>query len=231
MTISGIYKISNSISEKFYIGSAVNIKIRFKGHKYKLRHNSHSNIKLQASWNLHGEEAFEFIILEYCEKQNLIEREQYWIDKLEAVKFGYNINKFANSRLGMLHTNETKLKFKSLIRSKEHKEKLKIARLGTKHTEETKAKMSKSHKGKMSEGHKDKLKAAAKTPERRNALRLARLGKIGNRKSEKWPHAEGHWRCICDLCKAQRNEYSKLNLRKNRAKRKIQATEIVGTEF
>lgn len=48
---------------------------------------------------------FSLDILEYCDKKNLIEREQYYLDLLKPE---YNILKIANSRLGSKHTFETK---------------------------------------------------------------------------------------------------------------------------
>lgn len=217
---SGIYKILNTITEKFYIGSAINLKIRIKGHKYKLRHNKHCNALLQASWNLHGEEAFEFEVLEYCDKEKLIEKEQYWLDLTQCYDkiYGYNINKIANSRLGIKHTEETKLKFKNRIISIEQKERLRNIRLGTISTLETRAKQSASLKGKMTAEHKAILIASAKTPQARENKRLARLGKPSNNpKSNKWKHIGGHWRCKCNLCRLQINEYKKLKLREYRA--------------
>lgn len=217
---SGIYKILNRITEKFYIGSAVNLKIRIKSHKYKLRHNKHCNVLLQASWNLHGEEVFEFIILEYCEKEKLIEKEQYWLDFTQCYNklYGYNINKAANSRLGMKHTEETKQKFKNRIISEEQKQKLRIMRLGIKSTAETRIKQSLSLKGKMTAEHKAILIASNKTLQARENKRLAKLGKPSNNpRSNKWLHSEGSWRCKCNLCKSQINEYKKLKLREYRA--------------
>lgn len=43
----GVYKITNLINSKFYIGSSVNIGQRWFKHKALLRHNKHENPKLQ----------------------------------------------------------------------------------------------------------------------------------------------------------------------------------------
>jgi group I intron endonuclease len=53
----------------------------------------------------HGYSKFSLDILEYCEINVLIKREQYYIDLLKPK---YNILKAANSRLGSKHTLETK---------------------------------------------------------------------------------------------------------------------------
>ena len=71
---SGIYIIKNLLNEKIYVGSSVNIKKRFQEHKLNLRKNEHANFHLQKSWNLHGEENFIFVELEYCDKNLQIGR-------------------------------------------------------------------------------------------------------------------------------------------------------------
>lgn len=79
---SGIYSISNTINGKLYVGSTNNISVRWNKHRALLRHNKHQNTHLQSAWNKYGEESFEFSIIEECSIESLIEREQYFIDKL-----------------------------------------------------------------------------------------------------------------------------------------------------
>ena len=80
----GIYKIENKINGKVYIGSSNNIKRRWQKHKSLLKHNKHQNSHLQASWNKYGEDNFIFSIVELCSESSLLEREQYFIDKLNS---------------------------------------------------------------------------------------------------------------------------------------------------
>lgn len=54
-----------------------------------------------------GYESFSLHILEYCKLEDLIKREQYYLDTLRPE---YNICKTAGSTLGKLHTEETKVK-------------------------------------------------------------------------------------------------------------------------
>jgi len=160
---SGIYKIFNKISEKFYIGSAVNIKDRWRQHCYKLKNIKHRNAFLQAAWNLHGQEAFELIILEYCEKDKLLEREQYWLDLTQCYdkNIGYNLNKIAGSMLGYKHSEETKLKFKDRIYTDEIKLNMRIGQKGKKYSQETKDKLSKIRKGRIvSEETRERMRQA-----------------------------------------------------------------------
>ena len=78
----GIYKIRNLINNKIYVGSTKNIKARWAKHKALLRHNKHQNTHLQNAWNKYGEGAFVFEVIEECRIENLISREQFFINSL-----------------------------------------------------------------------------------------------------------------------------------------------------
>lgn len=77
---SGVYQITNILSNKKYIGSAKNINRRFYEHQYYLEKNDHVNIHLQRAWNKDGGSNFTFDVIEYCDQSILLEREQYHID-------------------------------------------------------------------------------------------------------------------------------------------------------
>ena len=103
--ISGIYIITNIKNGKQYVGSSVNIKYRFTRHKQMLRDNIHKNPKLQASYNKYKKDLFFYTILELVEDKNkLLEREQYYIDKLNP---WFNICKVAGNVTGLKHTQKT----------------------------------------------------------------------------------------------------------------------------
>lgn len=78
----GIYRIKNSINNKIYIGSTKNIEARWAKHRALLRHNKHQNTHLQNAWNKYGENAFIFEVIEECKIEDLINREQFFIDNL-----------------------------------------------------------------------------------------------------------------------------------------------------
>jgi group I intron endonuclease len=160
--MKGIYKIINTVNRKFYIGSSKNILKRIRRHFSELRNNSHKNKHLQSSWNKYGEENFLFEILEECLEENLIVREQYYIDVLIPK---YNINKIANSSLGVKRDDITKEKIRraniGLKHSKERNEIKSIAQGGDNHwtkkkefSEESKEKMRKTHKKLHKNGYK-----------------------------------------------------------------------------
>ena len=108
---SGIYKIMNITNNNVYIGSAINLVKRKKRHLDMLIRKTHSNTHLQNAFNLYKESSFVFETIEYCEKEKLLEREQYWID-LYMVQGDslYNIYLIAGSPLGSKHSEESKIK-------------------------------------------------------------------------------------------------------------------------
>lgn len=110
--MSGIYQIRNLINGKVYIGSAVNINDRWSLHKHQLNKGNHHSKHLQNAWTKYGKENFVFEILEEIKIEELLEREQFYLDNKTPwdIKIGYNINKSSKTRLGMKHTEESKEK-------------------------------------------------------------------------------------------------------------------------
>jgi len=92
---SGIYKITNTVNGKFYVGSSKNIEERWESHKRYLRGKYHVNPKLQHAWDFYGEEKFQFDIIEEVnnDEKLLLEREQYHLDLWKPYHrtIGYNI--------------------------------------------------------------------------------------------------------------------------------------------
>ena len=150
MNLCGIYQIINTTNNKKYIGSSKHLLRRWNTHKYQLSNQKHSNSKLQRAWNKHGEEAFEFSILEECEIEHLILKEQHYLD---TIKPEYNILKTAYSALGHTLSDESKQKIreKSLGRtfSKETLQKMREAKLGKPSVRRGK-KLSPEHKEQLS---------------------------------------------------------------------------------
>lgn len=71
---SGIYKITNKLNGRIYIGSAKRFKERWQSHAYSLRNQKHNNRFLQADFNKCGEEAFVFEVLEVTDGKTKEER-------------------------------------------------------------------------------------------------------------------------------------------------------------
>lgn len=185
-----IYKITNKINKKIYIGSAIKFNVRKNQHIHHLRKKTHHNIILQNHVNKYGIDSINFEIIERnCE--NLIEREQYYIDKLNPE---INIHRIAQSPKGLKRTpeqiknmingrlrnsgykkgykrpkevveriRETRLKNGGYIVTENMKKEISKKNKGRKISNKTKKKISKSLKGaEFSKEHKKKLSEAAK---------------------------------------------------------------------
>ena len=90
--ISGVYKITNIKTNKFYIGASLNIYKSWHRHKtqYKNKFSRKYNKKLYVNMRLYGIENFRFEILEICSTDNVFHREKYFIEKYDAYNVGYN---------------------------------------------------------------------------------------------------------------------------------------------
>lgn len=102
---SGIYLIKNILDDKVYIGSSINLKDRRYKHFWMLERGIHDNQHLQNSYNKFGEENFKFEILENCEYNLLVEKENYYIEKYKSIdsEFGFNLAKVTESRRNNLN--------------------------------------------------------------------------------------------------------------------------------
>lgn len=172
---SGIYIIKNLTSLKLYVGSALNLYKRWSNHKSDLNKNKHPNFHLQRAWLKYGEIAFVFEVLEYCEKEKLIEREQFYIDTLKPE---YNLNPKAGSNLGRKWSNEVKEKMRQakLKLPKEFLISLGRNTKGFKHSDKWKKAQSERSKGnKYNLGRKQSPEIIAK---RVHARKVALIGKI-----------------------------------------------------
>lgn len=120
MIITGIYKIRNIVNNKVYIGSAVDIKKRWRDHKWYLKENKHHNSHPQASYNKYGLEIFEFLIELKCSINDLLTEEKKLIDYYNAKnsKYGYNINDPKEIQFGIKCSDETKQILSERMRGK-----------------------------------------------------------------------------------------------------------------
>ena len=76
----GIYKYTNIINGKSYIGQSTDIRKRHKNHRNFAKNNI-LTAYIDAEIAKYGIENFQFEILEECDKELLDEREQYYIKK------------------------------------------------------------------------------------------------------------------------------------------------------
>jgi hypothetical protein len=106
LKLSGVYCLINSLNNKTYVGSSVDLGRRFNDYFNK------SNLirdkrMIHSALLKYGHENFQVCILEYCSQGELIKREQYYMDLIEP---DYNILKFAYSTLGRIVGKETRKK-------------------------------------------------------------------------------------------------------------------------
>ena len=97
-----IYRITNMLTEDFYIGSAQSFERRVWQHKYDLRRNCHKNPHMQASWNKYGEDAFVFEVIENVpDGENALSVENKYLHQYVDYSNCFNVNRDAvYSRLG-----------------------------------------------------------------------------------------------------------------------------------
>lgn len=87
---SGIYKITNNLNGKIYVGQSENVYKRKAQHFLALRRHKHENKQMQKDWNTNNA-GFRFDVIEWCEISKLNEREKYWIETLHSYQpRGYN---------------------------------------------------------------------------------------------------------------------------------------------
>jgi group I intron endonuclease len=117
--MTGIYKITNTINDKIYIGQASDFDRRKKTHytsfnsfcKSPEKHSSGCRI-LYNAFKKYGFDNFIFELIEECSTNELNEKEQYWLDfyKSYEIENGYNLSRIAGSCLGTKRSDGTKKK-------------------------------------------------------------------------------------------------------------------------
>lgn len=86
---TGIYKITNTVNGKTYIGSSIDIPRRWREHGK--RYEKEQGKWLYQAFSKYGLEMFEFEIIEECDEENLAEREEFWILETASFPAGYNM--------------------------------------------------------------------------------------------------------------------------------------------
>lgn len=82
---SGIYKIENKKTGQIYIGQSIDIEKRFKNHCKIL--------PIDLDIILQGEDNFTFDILEEVPREQLLERERFWINEYDTEnEYHYNVS-------------------------------------------------------------------------------------------------------------------------------------------
>lgn len=112
-----IYIIRCLVNDKVYVGQTLNLKHRINSHKCDLC-KGRGLQKLQADWNLYGEDNFVFEEIIQCEtKKQSNELEKLYIKRFDSINNGYNTNpggigqgnfNYLNGMYGKRHTKQSK---------------------------------------------------------------------------------------------------------------------------
>lgn len=208
-----IYKTTNLINGKFYVGQDSNNNPEYYG----------SGTAFKLALKKYGKENFSKEILEVCSTQEqLNEREKYWIKETRAIELGYNL---AEGGFGVSNmSDEIKQKIskskKGKKLSEEARKNMSKANKGRKHTEETKRKLSEINKGrkptleqlkkiseslkgrKLSEEHKrkigDRFRGKPLSEQHRKKISEANKGKIFSEETRRLIGESGRGRKISE---------------------------------
>lgn len=84
----GIYKITNTINRKVYIGKSIDIEERWRQERYK-----QPNLHFANAVKKYGIENFSFEVLEECSEEQLDDKEKFYIKEYNSTdeNLGYNI--------------------------------------------------------------------------------------------------------------------------------------------
>lgn len=148
----GIYKITNKLNGKCYIGQSTNIKKRWENHRSM---NGNEDYPLYRAFRKYGVNNFKFEVLEECNKEELEHMEYFYILLFESDKNGYN--QTLSTRNPLLDKNIMEKAIKNM--TKNHQ------------TKEHRLKQSKITKELWrNEKYREKVLKACSTPEAKKAM-------------------------------------------------------------
>lgn len=112
----GVFQIRNTINNKVFVDSSLNVPGKINRHMFSLRAGLHAAKLLQADWAEVGEESFVFEVLENVEPRSdanydyaadVKTLEELWLDKLQPYgENGYNTRELTrDQRLQMIRAN------------------------------------------------------------------------------------------------------------------------------
>jgi group I intron endonuclease len=156
-----IYKIINTLNGKFYVGSTMDTRERFRTHRNKLRRGVHHCLHLQAAWNKYGEVCFVFILMEVVVATALLQAAEdvwlaQWVGKPECYNSGLRsgapwrgVAKEKHPSFGIAVSPEQKASISKTLKAFYAEDYNNHPRVGKTHTAETKALISAKRQGKM----------------------------------------------------------------------------------
>lgn len=120
----GIYKITNKINNKAYIGCSSNIKRRWTVHRsvYKDSSSKEYQKELYIDMREYGIDNFKIEILEECKEEDLFKRESYYIQTLNTIAEGYNgygLDKHHGAKLSISDIEDIRTRYNNLERKQD----------------------------------------------------------------------------------------------------------------
>lgn len=202
-----VYRITNTVSGTYYVGSSTNLYERWRTHRKKLRAGSAPNPRLQASWSKHGEAAFVFSILgEFTTVQEMEAAEEALLSEFVGTPGCCNMSRSATTpwrNKGPLHPQY------GVLRTTESKEGLRKAallqwaladpRTGLTHSAEAKAKISAKVQAALADGRGGKFIPTAETRAKMSAALMGNKGPKGHVRTEE------HRRKLAESAKGNQN--------------------------
>jgi group I intron endonuclease len=182
-----VYAITREAGQRC-VGKSENLRPRWNRHRVALRTGTHWNAHLQAAWNLYGELAFSFVVLErFVTEEEMNEAEKRYIREDRAQGRSYNIADGGDggaTRTGVPCSEETKAKISAANKGQQPTEYCKqrsreairsrpSPNIGRKASDETRAKLSVAHMGKSPWN-----KGVAATDATRRRIREARAKQV-----------------------------------------------------
>jgi group I intron endonuclease len=160
-----IYKITNVVNGKFYVGSTMDTRERFRTHRNKLRGNRHHCAHLQAAWNKYGEVCFHFAVVEEVASMEALQAAEdvwlaHWVGKEECYNVGMRSGAPMRGRFGERHpsfgttvSEEQKTNISKKLKAFYAEDPANHPRLGKKHTPEALAKIAANRTAPVGEAH------------------------------------------------------------------------------
>lgn len=133
--ISAVYKITNTITGDFYIGSSKDVKKRWASHKWPSSWNEQQNNPMYLDMQKYGLESFVFEVIAEAEPEQLKKKEQEFIEALKPTYNNRNANgldvekvkecqkRYNQSEKGKKHIREYNKKYHRSEKSKESQKK------------------------------------------------------------------------------------------------------------